>query len=144
LDIFHKTLQLNPSLAFPRYYIWLINVRLGKEAEATKELIEYLNSTPVDERDDWFVMIGQFLAGNKSEEDLLRIAKGSTKDLDKKNERLCAVYFYIGMKHLLAGDKVEASEFLKKSIDTKCKQSVEYYSAEAELRSLKRSVLNGP
>lgn len=133
LENFRKALQLEPSLDFSRLYIWLIRSRLGEQGDATKELAAYLKSRQSTKANNWLVTIGQFLAGTLAEDDFLSAAKANGS-----GAQLCQGCYFIGMKHLLAGDKKAAAAFFQKSLDTKAVTIAEYHNAEAELNALKR------
>lgn len=135
LENFRKSLQLAPSLSFSRLYIWLIRSRLGEQDEATKELTAYLPSRQLAKANDWLVTIGQFLVGTLAENDFISDAKAKVSTQEGK---LCQAYYFIGMKHLLAGDKNMAADSFQKSLDTKAATIGEYHSAEMELNVLKK------
>jgi lipoprotein NlpI len=68
-------------------------------------------------------------------EELLRAGED---DATTKNARLCQACYYIGMKSLLAGNQNMATEYFRQSLDTKAKESPEYYSARVELQALRK------
>ncbi len=57
-----------------------------------------------------------------------------SSDLGKK----CQAYLYAGTKRLIIGDKVQATDLLKKRLETDRKGGFEYASAKAELEALKK------
>jgi tetratricopeptide (TPR) repeat protein len=135
LEAFRRALQLDPTLDYSHLSVWLIQTRLGDREKATKELTVYLQFCLNDRTNNWSVKIGQFLTESLTKEELLRVGED---DATMKNARLCQACYYIGMKYLLAGNENTAAEYFRRSLDTKAKDSAEYYSAAAELHALRR------
>jgi lipoprotein NlpI len=137
LESFRKSLELDSSLDYSRLYIWLIRAQLGEQEAATKELADYLNSSVGTKENDWPIHVGKFLIGTLSEEDVINVANRLSKNLEEEDGQLCEAYYYIGMKHLLDGDKSGAVDFLQKCLDTGETRYLEYESAETEIQKLK-------
>ena len=130
-----KSLRFEPDLAYPHFYIWMIRTRLGESVEAAKELDGYVKSRTATDGKDISVFIGQFLVGTLSEEAFLKSAITSAKtDLRTKNQ-VCQVYYFIGIKHLLAGDKSGAAEAFKGAIEIPY-NIFEFQNAQAELNAM--------
>jgi lipoprotein NlpI len=72
---------------------------------------------------------------NKTTENDLVAASSSSNVMEERGQR-CALWFYSGMKHLLAGNKVAAAECFRKSMATKAIEWSEYCFARAELKAL--------
>jgi tetratricopeptide (TPR) repeat protein len=136
LSSFYKSLELDSNLDYSRFCVWLLRVQLGEGEDANKELVKYLNSVQGEEANSWQMMIGKFLAGSITQDSLLDFAINSAEILAKRNEQLCEAYYYVGMKHLLANDKSEASAFFYKCLATGKSNCFEYVSAEARLDQL--------
>ena len=138
LESFRKSLQLDPLLDYPRFRIWLLRARLGEQADATRELAEYMKSLQGARATDWTARIGQFLTGTMTEEDFLNVAKISARNPKAQTVQFCQANYYAGMKHLLAGDKEGATALFKKCLGTGEKGCMEYSSATVELNALKK------
>jgi lipoprotein NlpI len=63
-------------------------------------------------------------------------AAAASKIAKTDSNQHCEAWFYIGMKHLLAGDKADARESFNKCIATGQSTFVEYAFAQAELKAL--------
>lgn len=143
LENLRRSLQFEPALAYPHFYIWMIRTRLGEPTEATKELNEYVKPRLAAGGKDMSVFIGQFLLGDLSEDAFLKAAMTSAKgDLQIKNQ-VCQVYYFIGIKHLLAGDKPGAAEAFKEAIEIPY-NIFEFQNAQAELDALKSNSRRQP
>jgi rhomboid protease GluP len=98
------------------------------------ELKEYLAGHPTTNSDDWPSQIGRFLAGQITEQELLAAAEDA--DSKKDREQKCEAYFYIGSRHLMAGDNARAEDFFEKCVATGARDFAEYQCAKAELNAL--------
>ncbi|MGD1084307.1 MAG: tetratricopeptide repeat protein [Verrucomicrobiota bacterium] len=137
---FRGVIELQPITDFAdfvRFRVWLIRVRLGETEAANAELLTYLSGRTTGNADDWAYKIGQFLAGQLSESELLAAAKNNKSKTEAG--QFCEAYFYAGSKHLFAGDKSAAADCFQKSIATGAKTYLGYDSAAAELKFLKAS-----
>jgi tetratricopeptide (TPR) repeat protein len=137
LKNFRGALQLDPSLDYARFNIWLIRSRLGDGLGATEELKNYLIPLK-NKKHTWSNVVELFLVGSLPENLFLDCAKSS----DQKTQiwwRSRANY-YVGMKHLIEGDKVGAMDFFQQCLNTKETNTVEYASAEVELNALKKVI----
>jgi tetratricopeptide (TPR) repeat protein len=129
-----KSLQPGPGQDLSQLYIWLVRARLGEQEDASKELDAYLQSRPMTKANIWSITVGEFLLGTRTEDGLLKAANANAS---AQEVLLCEAYYFMGMKHLLAGDEKGAADRFKKSVDTKAAKIFEYHNAEAELRALK-------
>jgi lipoprotein NlpI len=100
------------------------------------ELKEYLAGHPTTNSDDWPSQIGRFLAGQITEQELLAAAEDT--DSKKDHEQKCEAYFYIGSRHLIAGDKARAEDLFEKCVATGIQNFSEYQCAKAELNTLNK------
>jgi Flp pilus assembly protein TadD len=116
-----------------RLYAWIIRQRLGAVEIGDNELAAYLQKRNADPG-EWFNTLGHYLLGKVSENDLITAAGPLAGDRQKQ----CEVWFYVGMKRLLAGDKPAAIQDLHKCVDTGVKMASEYLFAEAELKELEK------
>jgi tetratricopeptide (TPR) repeat protein len=133
---FRKAVQLGSSNEYARFWVWLTRARQGETEAATTELQTYLADSANSKVNDWPTKIGLFLAGQLAEPEFLAAANNT--DQNKGRGQLCEAYFYAGSKHLFAGDKPVAEDYFRKSIATNHKAYLEYASAVAELKSLKK------
>jgi lipoprotein NlpI len=136
LQNFYKSLELDPSLTYSRFYIWSIRGRLGEKEQAAKELIAYVRSLQGIKVNDWTAKIGDYLIGTSGDDDFLGAARASANNMEMMKGHLCQVCYYTGMKHLLGGDKNKAEILFENAVFVNKSNVPEYYSAEAELRNL--------
>ena len=62
----------------------------------------------------------------------------AARDPETQKSRLGQVNYYLGMKHLIDGDKVGAMDFFQQCIVSSKMDSVEYDNAQSELGALKK------
>ena len=136
LESFRKAVEIDSSAEYCRIRIWLIRVRLGERAAATKELVSHLHSLPRAYMNRWPMPVEYYLTDLLSEEDFLKNGKISPQNAWIPKRLLSEVNYYVGMKHLLAGDKAVASIYFQKALDSKLAGDSEYESAAAELRAI--------
>ena len=115
---------------YSHLYIWLVQSRCGDRKVANKELVAYFNTT--DGR--WTSKIASFLLGNLSEADFIAAAASSDAKTDRGQH--CELWFYAGMKELLAGNKPAAADYFKKCLATQQVTFYEYRLAKGELKAL--------
>jgi tetratricopeptide (TPR) repeat protein len=131
---FKSARDLNPSDDYAHFGIFLSESRLGETKSATEDLKLYLEARKPKNSGDWPSPIGRFLAGQITEQELLAAAE----DVDSKKDReqKCEAYFYIGSRHLIAGDKARAEDFFEKCVATGIQNFSEYQCAKVELNTL--------
>lgn len=113
--------------------IWIAEVRLGEKEAADRELAKFISDHP-DFAESWNTKIDNFLLGKTNEQDFLSGINAS--DEEKQHDQQCDAWYYIGMKHLLNGDKTGAADAFQKSVATDVKDENEYDFANAELKRL--------
>jgi lipoprotein NlpI len=112
LENFRSAIELGDDAAHARILVWLARVKQGEKVAADKELAASL-AEKESEEGEWDSMLARFVLGQVSEQALLKGATASEKKvLD------CEAWYYIAIKHLLAGDKKAAAEDLKKCLAT--------------------------
>ncbi|MBK5274702.1 MAG: hypothetical protein JJE30_06590 [Desulfuromonadales bacterium] len=79
-----------------------------------------------------------YLGEDKMTEQSVLAEARKGKDDKKVNERLCAAYYYLGVKRLVAGKRKEATDYFTKSIETGVKDFDEYSSAKALLELMEK------
>lgn len=119
---------------YPRYFIWLIRVRLGEQEAADKELAAYMDHRRVGAAADWSTNIAGFLLARRSETEFL--AAAASPDAQKERGQLCEAWFFAGMKRLLARDQATAANYFQKCLATGENSFVEYQFAAAELKAM--------
>ncbi|HVU37590.1 MAG TPA: tetratricopeptide repeat protein, partial [Opitutales bacterium] len=82
----------------------------------------------------WEKSNGQYLAGSLDEAQFL--AAAAQGDPKRVSSQLCESYYYTGMTHLIAGDKIGARDFFAKSIATGATELLIHDLARAELARL--------
>ena len=112
LEDFRHAIELGDDAAHARILVWLASVKQGDKVAADKELAASL-ADKKSEDGEWDSMLTRFVLGQVSEETLL---KGTTASEKKILD--CEAWYYIAIKHLLAGDKKAAAEDLKKCLTT--------------------------
>jgi tetratricopeptide (TPR) repeat protein len=140
LEDFRKVLDQGPPdspyLGSARLRVWLIRSRLGEGKAAVKELQDHLGSRPAGAGAAWPLPLMLFAVGMLSEGEVLASVQGQAPSGGA--EHACAVHFYLGAKHLLAGEQAVAVSHFEACIATGCRDISEYRSAQAELASLAR------
>ncbi len=86
---------------------------------------------------DWSLSLMRYLTGQLEEHDL--IAAGKAADPKQETENMCEAYFYIGSKHLIAGEAPIANDYFRKCVATDVKNFTEFASSIAEMDCLKAS-----
>lgn len=114
--------------------IWLIRTRMGEGTAAITELQEYLAARQPAAAPDWMLAVMRFAIGQLSEADLLATVPG--QDAVSGSESACVAHYYIGAKHLIAGEQDIAVSHFKTCIASGRRDINEIRSAEAELARL--------
>jgi len=114
-----------------------LNNWFGETEELNEEQKKYVASLK-GKKITWSTEVGLFLAGSVYEKNFLNCAKSS--DQKTQNWWQCLANYYVGMEHLIAGDKVGAMDFFKQCLNTKETSLTEYNSAEAEFNALKKVI----
>ena len=131
---FRQSRQLNDGDQYSPPFIWLILARQNQKEAANKELAadmaKHLSGPP----DDWASEIAYFLLDKINQADFL--AAAASPDTERQRDQQCDVWFYAGMKRLLAGDKTAAIDYFQKALATGAKTENEYDFAGSELKAL--------
>jgi lipoprotein NlpI len=112
-------------------HTWLVPTEKGESARANLELSTYLSIRTNGMPSDWEVKIARFLLDQISEAEFS--ASLGVSDAERERSQF---WYYAGMKHLLAGDKGKAAEYLRKSRTTETRP----YAVEMSTR-IKLSML---
>lgn len=111
-------------------FIWVIEAGRNKNGDANEQLAGYLKDDS-QLKNEWVENVGAFLLGQMSEEDL--VASADSDNPLKKEIQLCRVWYFIGIKHQVAGEKAEAAKAFRKCLGTDQKFLEYYLLANAEL-----------
>jgi len=131
LTDFRKAVGKDASLLdYTRIRIYLVRSRQGEGVAAKAALAKFRKKRPANKAGDWQDRMLAFLTGELGEKEFLEAAPPN--DSGKK----CEVYFYAGIHRLIAGEKDQAAELLRKCLETGQKGYFEYFSARADLEAL--------
>jgi lipoprotein NlpI/uncharacterized protein YecT (DUF1311 family) len=114
--------------------IWLVLAEQGQQEAANKELADDTEQPSNEAPNDWTSKVTSFLLDKINQADFL--AAAASPDTEKEHNQRCDVWFYAGMKRMLAGDKATAIDYFQKALATRAKTENEYEFAEAELMAL--------
>lgn len=117
-----------------RIYLWLISTEKNPQGNADQELATSLQNDWNSPPEDLTSKIAAFLLGHIHESDL--IANAASPDPSREPGQYCKVWYFAGMKRLLAGDMTTAISYFQKSLATNQKDLCEYVFAQAELQAL--------
>lgn len=117
-----------------RVYLWLIATEKNPQGTADQELSASLQNDWNSPPEDLISKIAAFLLGHINESDL--IANAASPDPAREPGQYCKVWYFAGMKRLLAGDMTTAIKYFQKSVATEQNDYCEYIFAQAELKAL--------
>jgi len=120
------------SRDYSRCFIWIIQMRLGDESFASKELRAYLDGR-IDASSSWALLVLKYLADDITESELLKFSV-----LPEYSKKSGEAFFYIGAKHLVRGDKQNAKDFLNKCLTCGRADFTEFECARADLKILEQ------
>ena len=130
LDYFEKALEKDPH-EYTAMRIWLSLGSLGRRQEGDRRIRIYLAEK---QPKGWARSILEFMVGDKSGEELLKLAVSLDDDELTDEQRLCEAHFYVGSKKLFGGDREGARKHFAACVATKVDDYTEYRSSEAELK----------
>lgn len=119
---------------YAHLYIWVISARQKHVKDADKDLSTALALGWNGPADDLASMIAQFLLGKIHEYDLISAAASPDSRQSQKN--YCEVWYFAGIKRLMAEDQATATDYFRKCLATEQKSYGEYILAQAELKTL--------
>jgi tetratricopeptide (TPR) repeat protein len=117
-----------------RLYLWLAATGQNDKDVADQQLSTALQNDWNSPPEDLISKIAGFLLGHSSESDL--ISNAASPDPSREPGQYCKVWYFAGMKRLLAGDKPGAISCFQKCVATAQKETCEYAFAQAELQAL--------
>ena len=120
-----------------RLYIWLISREENPKGNADEELSTSLQNDWNSPPEELTSKIAAFLLGHIRENDL--IANAASPDPSREPGQYCKVWYFAGMKRLLAGDTTAALNDFQTCVATQQNGLCEYIFARAELQALNQS-----
>ena len=111
--------------------IWAAQATLGEKEAADRGLSSFVADHPAQTK-PFYTEIDNFLLGKMSEQELL-----AANSVEEHPEQQCEAWYYVGLKHLLKGDRAGAAEAFRKAVAAGDKTTNEYDFAEAELKDLR-------
>ena len=133
-SLFCNILPKEENSDYARIFMWISRTRLNHKAQADLELAEALDTQWNAPPKGWVTQIASFFLGQISEADLL--AAADLPGDETVIQQHCEVWYYIGVQHLITGDKTTAIADFQKCLDTKVDDFTEYSFAQAELKAL--------
>jgi len=138
LQDFRLSVEANPT---NHYYgslnLWILRARRGEREEADAELSAcLLNSPQVKNSQEWPRKIVEFLLGKISQEALEAAYHSRAPATEHKQQ--CEYWYFVGMKHLLSGEKPQAMAAFRNCLKTRRRTDCEYRCAQSELHELEK------
>jgi lipoprotein NlpI len=112
--------ELNEEDEDARPLIWAAQARLGEKETADRGLSSFVADHPAQTK-PLYTEIDNFLLGKMSEQELL-----AANSVEEHPEQQCEAWYYVGLKHLLNGDRAGAAEAFRKAVATGDKTINEY------------------
>jgi tetratricopeptide (TPR) repeat protein len=138
LENLRKAVEIDSRLYYAHFGIWILRARMGERDEATKELRASMKAWDDDERSKWSLCIGRFLTGEMTESNLLTQATESAVRVTDEPSQKCEALYFAGMKRLIDGDKIGATDLFEKCVASGEDNDEQYFSAKAEFQKLKK------
>jgi lipoprotein NlpI len=130
----------DPYADYAHLYLWIIGTAQGHKAAADQELSVTILSNWNAEPSQLTSKIASFLLGQVNETDLM--AAANSPDPKKSQGQHCEVWYFDGIKKLLAGDQAAATSSFNQCLATGEKDYCEYILAQAQLQALGQSKLS--
>lgn len=112
---FKKARELLPKTAdYPEFRIWLVQMRMGKREQATKDWKSYLDQRMPSKDEDWYLTASRYYLGEIPESALLKAAE--VKDLKNAKRRKMEAHFAIANVYLLREQVDQARTFFAKCL----------------------------
>jgi lipoprotein NlpI len=119
-----------------RVYLWLIDTQQNPSGDADAQLSRALLNDWNTPPEDLTSKIADFLLGHIRESELIADAAAASPDPTRAPPQYCKVWYFAGMKRLLAGDMKIAIADFNKSLATNQNTLCEYLFSQSELRAL--------
>ncbi|MSP25385.1 MAG: hypothetical protein EXR75_09520 [Myxococcales bacterium] len=117
---------------WPYCHFWLF---LARERTARNGTPELLRASAAKDPLAWPRPVFGMLLGQLRDAEFLRRARHADRKLEL--QQLCEAHYYLGARHLLAGQTKEATEHFESTLATGVTNFVEYGAATAELERLR-------
>jgi tetratricopeptide (TPR) repeat protein len=117
-----------------RLYLWIVAMEVNPRGTANEDLATALENDWNSSPEELTSKIANFLLGHIRESEL--IADAASPDVSREPGQYCKVWYFAGMKRLVAGDTATALTDLQKSLATDQKNFCEYLFARAQLAAL--------
>jgi tetratricopeptide (TPR) repeat protein len=145
LSDYERVIQLtgpNANLhSYAHFSLWAVQTQMGQADAANRQLSGYLATKADSTSWYWFPKIGGYLLGRIKESELLGAV---TSNPMFRREEQGQAWFYIGMAHLVSGEKAGAADALRKCValneerlePLEYRDDTQYFLARAELKKL--------
>lgn len=120
-------LKLDPTEAYAMVWLHLAYVRAGRNDSS-----ELRSAARNVEPSKWLRVVVDLFLGNATPE-MVDIARDANDALGEYSERQCQTSFYLGMFNLEKGNKVEAEQYFRASVDFCPRSLFEFAAAKVEL-----------
>jgi tetratricopeptide (TPR) repeat protein len=117
-----------------RLYLWVSVTLQQARDKADEELAAALENDWNSSPEDLTSKIAAFLLGHIREPEI--IADAASPDLSREPGRYCKVWYFAGIKRLIAGDAPTALSYFQKAVATDQKSYCEYVFARAQVTAL--------
>lgn len=126
---FDTALRLDAANPYTAIWHYLGVSSVGDKDQAKGDLTKFISA---QKETAWPMPLVKFLAGEASEEDVLKEARAGD-DSVRIRERLAEAYFYLAQNAILVGDEAKGREFLTQSAAQSIPRSQEYVMAKVQL-----------
>ena len=120
---------------YTQIFLWIIRSEKGQKAMANNELDIFLQNR-TNLQDTILVNVERLFLDRQSEKDFLDYSFSSDPNVHLRQQ--CVVWYFIGVKRLVGGDKLTAVKYFQKCSITNVDDSAEYTLATAQLKALRR------
>ena len=127
---------------YANLYIWVVSSRLKHTKAVDDDLLMALGGGWNSAADEIASKIAKFLLGQIHEYDLISAA--TVPDAKQTQGRYCEIWYFAGIKRLMAGNTATASDYFRKCVATGQKNYCEYLLAQAELKKMDAENKNSP
>lgn len=120
---------------WPKIHFWLVRTRMGEQKDASKELAEFMKAASTSKYMGEFG--GKFISFILEQTTQAELFAYTATQGDKTNQADLdsVIWYYCGIKRLMADDKTGAIDCFKKSVAIELKDPPEeYYWANCELK----------
>jgi tetratricopeptide (TPR) repeat protein len=134
LKQFCQAAPRDPNADFARLYLWVVATEENPQGSANQELAAAVQNDWNSPPEDLPARIAAYLLGHISESEFL--ATTPPPDSAPDPAQHCKLWYFAGMKRLLAGDALTAGGYFRRCLETDKKESFEYTFARLQLQTL--------